>query len=100
MFDSYGIVMWEIVARRVPYEDREFEFIVDVKDAVLSGVRPTLPQIAARDNYVDLMRQCWSGNPDERPSFSEIVARLQQMRFAESGRDRSDELVEMDESIL
>ena len=81
MFDSYGIVMWEIISRRVPYEDREFEFIEDVKDTVLSGVRPTLPQIDARANYVDLMRRCWSGHPDERPSFSDIVARLQQMRF-------------------
>ena len=92
--------MWEIIARRVPYEDQRFKNIQDVKDAICSGARPTLDHFDNRQHYVDLMRQCWSSNLDERPPFSEIVARVQLMRREDSERNQSDEHVELDESSV
>ena len=51
--DSFGIVMWEIVARDVPYNEREFRWTKDVKDAILAGARPSSPRGMDR-SYGDL----------------------------------------------
>ena len=90
--------MWEVVARGFPYEDQTFGWIEDVKDAVLAGVRPTLTHVDARQDYVDLMRQCWSSDPDERPSFDKIVDRLHTMLVTSSRGDRSHEHLDIDET--
>lgn len=79
MIVSFGVVMWEIIARQDPYDDRDYEWIQDVKDAVLAGIRPTIPRRGARDDYIALMRQCWTHNPEQRPAFPEIAVRLQEM---------------------
>lgn len=76
---SFGIAMWEIIAREVPYEDRGYEWIQDVKDAVLAGIRPTIPRRGVRDDYSGLIRRCWAPIPEQRPAFPEIVRCLQEM---------------------
>ena len=82
--DSFGIVMWEIVARDVPYSEREFRWTKDVRDAVLAGVRPSSPRGMDR-SYGDLMRECWACEPSLRPSFSEVVQRLARLSQTTSG---------------
>jgi hypothetical protein len=72
---SFGIVMWEIVARDVPYIEREFQWMKDVSNAVLAGVRPCSLEGIDR-SYGDLMRECWARDPSLRPSFVEVVQRL------------------------
>jgi hypothetical protein len=76
---SFGIVMWEIVFRQIPYEDRGYQWIQEVEDAVLSGTRPTLRHGYAEEAYVSLMQKCWASEPENRPPFQEIVNCLQQM---------------------
>ncbi|XP_062516758.1 uncharacterized protein LOC134192087 [Corticium candelabrum] len=75
---SFGIVMWEIAARVVPYCDMSFRLTTDVKDAVLSGVRPPCPSGIAK-SYRDLLEKCWAAHPSQRPTFSKIVQRLQRI---------------------
>ena len=58
--------------------DREFHWIEDVSRAVQSGVRPTFP-LSSPPLYVSLMRDCWNTNPERRPTFAAIVARLGDM---------------------
>lgn len=84
---SYGIVLWELLCRESPYDDREFEWIEDVSRAVQSGIRPTVPQ-SAPAVYVNLMKDCWTTDPDRRPTFSQIVDRLVDM--ANAPVDQSD----------
>jgi hypothetical protein len=71
--------MWEIVFRQIPYEDRGYQWIQEVEDAVLSGTRPTLRHGYAEEAYVSLMQKCWASEPENRPPFQEIVNCLQQM---------------------
>jgi hypothetical protein len=75
---SFSIVMWEIVSRRQPYFERNFTFLQDVIDVVNSGERPIMP-VNVRDDYKQLMEDCWEGNPALRPTFTEIVSRLRAM---------------------
>lgn len=37
---------------------------------------PPLLQFAGLEAYIDLMRECWAHQPEERPSFEQIVPRL------------------------
>jgi serine/threonine protein kinase len=43
--------------------------------AVAEGKRPEIPSNVI-PGYKDLISKCWKGNPDERPSFADIVEDL------------------------
>ncbi|XP_062514254.1 uncharacterized protein LOC134189877 [Corticium candelabrum] len=75
---SFGIVMWEIWSRKVPYEDCHFRSVIDLKSAVLRGVRPTISDDTQND-YVNFMRRCWAADSAARPSFQEVVFRIDDM---------------------
>jgi hypothetical protein len=76
--------MWEIVARDIPYNEREFRWMKNVKEAVLAGARPSSPGDIDR-SYGDLMKECWAGTPSLRPSFTEVVQRLKRLSQTASG---------------
>ena len=76
-------MLWEILCREHPYNDRNFEWIEDVSREVQRGIRPTIPPSAPAD-YVQLMKDCWHTDPDRRPSFTHIVDRLVAMADATS----------------
>ncbi|KRZ21899.1 Insulin receptor [Trichinella pseudospiralis] len=71
---SYGVVLWEIATlASQPYaglsNEQVFERVVERR------------QLLARPNdcppgFYELMRLCWSANPRDRPSFSEIAFAL------------------------
>ncbi|KAJ8705805.1 hypothetical protein PYW08_012851 [Mythimna loreyi] len=68
---SYGMLLYEIVTVRQPFEGHEA-----VKEAVLEGARPSL---SPRDlEYpccmLETMRRCWSGSPELRPSAAALVS--------------------------
>jgi hypothetical protein len=75
---SFGIVMWEIWWRQVPYHDHYFRFMSDLTSAISRGLRPTTFGDEQND-YLKLMRVCWCGNTSCRPSFSQIVATLEEI---------------------
>lgn len=70
---SFGIVLWEVCTRCVPFQ--EYPFTCDVRNAVLSGVRPTIP-VTCSAAYRTLMQECWHGDHMQRPTFAEIVPKL------------------------
>ena len=61
---------------QVPYGEVNSPFIVccDVRN----GVRLEIPD-NARPEYAALIRECWAQNANERPSFQEILVRLEEM---------------------
>ncbi|XP_019629560.1 PREDICTED: receptor-interacting serine/threonine-protein kinase 3-like isoform X1 [Branchiostoma belcheri] len=75
---SYGIVLWEILTRRQPFEHAHNSAHIEI--AVRGNQRPdqklipTEPQECA--DFSRLMRQCWSQKPDDRPSFKDCVDRI------------------------
>ena len=72
---AFGIVMWETVTRRMPYDDMTDAAIVA---GLRNGMRPEVPADCP-PQWASLMRACWDTRPDKRPSFAEIVKRLQAM---------------------
>lgn len=73
---SFGIVMWEVCTRLDPYQGvAPFQVVVQV---ATSHLRPGIPPFCPQE-WIDLMVQCWSEDPERRPNFGEIVDRLTAM---------------------
>ena len=70
---SYGIVLWEIMAREPPFKTlRHHEIATAV---VAQQMRPdmNLMHQSCPANYKTLVQRCWSQNPEDRPDFNIIV---------------------------
>ncbi|KAL7722480.1 Tyrosine protein kinase transforming protein SEA [Entamoeba marina] len=72
---SYGVVMWEFLTREEPFADMApFVIMTQVSE---KHMRPPIPPDSDSDpEYIQLMKQCWDDNPDNRPTFDEVINRL------------------------
>jgi len=73
---SFGIVMWEIFTRSQAYS--EFKDFRTFKQATLSGNRPKLPETWP-DELQNLLLLCWDATPGNRPSFEQVVHKLEEI---------------------
>ncbi|XP_048545545.1 uncharacterized protein LOC125524552 isoform X3 [Triticum urartu] len=73
---SFGIVMWELLTGEEPYADLHYGAIIG--GIVNNTLRPLVPE-SCDPQWRSLMEQCWSAEPTERPSFTEVVKRLRAM---------------------
>ena len=68
---SFGMIMYFVATGKQPFadrpHDRELAFNISTKKA-----RPEIHEYEAPKFYIDLMKKCWSFNPDDRPSANEI----------------------------
>ncbi|KAK9076824.1 hypothetical protein SSX86_005158 [Deinandra increscens subsp. villosa] len=76
---SFGIVMWELLTGDEPYGDMHCASIIG--GIVNNSLRPTIPTWCDPE-WKALMGSCWSADPSERPSFSEISQKLRNMAAA------------------
>ncbi|KAL8576599.1 hypothetical protein ACOMHN_025074 [Nucella lapillus] len=71
---SYGVVLWEIITKEIPYKD------VD-SSAIIWGVGSNSIHLPVPDTCPEgfklLMQQCWSAKPRNRPSFRQILMHLE-----------------------
>ncbi|EYB92981.1 hypothetical protein Y032_0187g1104 [Ancylostoma ceylanicum] len=71
---SFGVVLWEISSfGMLPYFGVDN---FDVMGLVTNGGRLDAPNTVPVE-LQEVMRNCWNTRPEERPSFSEIVAALE-----------------------
>jgi len=74
---SLGVVMWEILTGRLPFEGDSF---VEVALQIANGSRPPLEAITHEEGTVetlkDLMKKCWQSEPNQRPTMKEVVEEL------------------------
>ncbi|XP_066389268.1 uncharacterized protein [Miscanthus floridulus] len=70
---SFGIVMWEIITGEDPYDGMHYGGVIG---GILSNtLRPPVPT-SCNPEWRKLMEQCWSTEPERRPSFTEVASRL------------------------
>ncbi|XP_072977427.1 uncharacterized protein [Typha angustifolia] len=76
---SFGIVMWELLTGEEPYADMRCASIIG--GIVNNTLRPQVPTWCDPE-WKSLMESCWSSEPSERPSFSDISQKLRKMAAA------------------
>ncbi|XP_058759605.1 uncharacterized protein LOC131632890 isoform X2 [Vicia villosa] len=73
---SFGIVMWELLTGEEPYADLHYGAIIG--GIVSNTLRPPIPESCDVEWSV-LMERCWSSEPSERPTFTDIADELRSM---------------------
>lgn len=80
---SFAVVLWELATRQRPWDElgTELTYIQlceQLTRALQNGRRLTIPQDVAekQPGYARLIRECWVGDPAERPTFSSAVRTL------------------------
>ena len=70
---SFSLVVWELMEHKIPFHDIDNTYLVS--KAITTGERP--PISSAWPDYLSaLTKQGWSPNPQDRPSFDDIVTSL------------------------
>ena len=71
---SFGGIMYEIVTAQRPFADQAHDTYLMID--ICNGVRPKVPDFMLNwipEWYLNLMYQCWSDDPSERPTTNELI---------------------------
>ncbi|KAJ7091395.1 kinase-like domain-containing protein [Mycena belliarum] len=71
---AFACLALEICTRKVPFSGTE---TMGVASRVCRGDRPPCPEEILDQRLWDLIEECWSHQPDERPSTARVVATIQ-----------------------
>eukprot|EP00698_Gefionella_okellyi_P003005 TRINITY_DN12832_c0_g1_i1.p1 TRINITY_DN12832_c0_g1~~TRINITY_DN12832_c0_g1_i1.p1 ORF type:complete len:296 (+),score=45.90 TRINITY_DN12832_c0_g1_i1:81-968(+) len=82
---SFGIMLWELVSRDVPYADVQGGTPMAVVSQLINKVvrrqeRPTIPSHCPQP-LAQLIRACWHAEPRQRPPFPLILRTLESPQF-------------------
>ncbi|XP_029170810.1 mitogen-activated protein kinase kinase kinase 7-like [Nylanderia fulva] len=69
---SWGIILWEVLARQKPFDDMGGVSAFRIMWAVHVGQRPPLIEGCPKP-LENLMTRCWQKIPEARPSMDEVV---------------------------
>ena len=76
---SFGLVMYELLTCRIPWQGSGFSFAHLIAQAVARGERPDIRKedlIGSPLEFIKLMEVCWDTDPKVRPTFDEIFLEL------------------------
>lgn len=81
---AFGILAYELLARKRAYSDEEFLTFEEIAKAVHRGRRPLMPKSWAPELCM-LVEKMWAQNPTDRPSFAELVKEIGQLLESANG---------------
>jgi hypothetical protein len=94
---SFGIILYELVTGEPAFSEEltgiEIGFKVAIRDE-----RPTIPKFVL-PSVQELINNCWTKEPEDRPSFEEIVNCLVKMKFKVMPNVNSSKLSEFVKKI-
>ncbi len=70
---SYGIILWELIARKTPFEDQPNDQIII--NAVIAGEREEIP-LNCPFVWKEIIESCWQQAPESRPTSEIVLARF------------------------
>jgi serine/threonine protein kinase len=72
---AFGLILFEILVGRPAFPER-----LPAWKIAIEGARPEIPDFVLRPAR-ELVAGCWEADPDDRPTFEEVVDRLEEMRW-------------------
>lgn len=97
---SLGVILWELISLKIPYDEyqsnpkyfhkdlQEWK-LQDIKTAIVEeNLRPTIPANCP-PFYADIITRCWKLDPEERISAFEITTLLEKAHPILKGLTRS-----------
>ncbi|OQV15548.1 Atrial natriuretic peptide receptor 1 [Hypsibius exemplaris] len=86
---SFAILIQQIILIKPPYGTNAEswnmsdsfikDIVLEVKRTSLSPIRPRVPRLACPGYLHDVMNNCWSEDPNQRPTFSRVQATLRKV---------------------
>jgi serine/threonine protein kinase len=89
---SFGIILWELHAAKKPFDGLERELFYE--RIVNGGERPHLSRKWPQE-LKDLMTKCWDADMHNRPTFREILERIQALLEKEKGGPSRHKMMSM-----
>jgi serine/threonine protein kinase len=75
---AFGLILFEILTGRPAFREKD---PLQIAFAVaIDGARPEIPDFVL-PHAQELITDCWEADPDDRPTFKEIVKRLAEMEW-------------------
>ena len=79
---SFAMTLYELLTRRLPFQGKAPTAVM--RAVCVDDTRPDVAESsadgsAANELLIALMRECWATDPFDRPSFGEIVSRLNEL---------------------
>ena len=75
---SFGMIMYFAATGKQPFANSAHDGILALD--ICKGIRPEINEPVAPKCYVDLMKQCWDSNPENRPNSIKIYELILQFR--------------------
>lgn len=75
---AFGILMYEVLTGNMAYSDlpKEKRNMENIRKIVCEGERPKIKENEIKKSLQAIIEKCWSQNPAERPSFTEIYNKI------------------------
>ncbi|XP_060658779.1 putative mitogen-activated protein kinase kinase kinase 7-like [Drosophila nasuta] len=73
---SFGIILWEVMSRKKPFNNLENETSYFILNKVMKGLRPDVNDVNVIQNAEPiklLITNCWDPNPKKRPDMHELI---------------------------
>ncbi|EGC38606.1 roco10, ROCO family protein [Dictyostelium purpureum] len=90
---SFGIILFELLTRSIAFQDHE-----RFGNMVVNGQRPSIPPDCL-PSFADLIKDCWSGEPLNRPSPSKIIQQLLQIKKEIESKEHNYKSLASDNNI-
>jgi serine/threonine protein kinase len=89
---SFGLILYELVAHQ-PAFSKKLKHLAVAKLLVVDNARPAIPTFVL-PAVQRLIRKCWKSDPSHRPTFNQILNRLEAMKFKLTANVNSSKLSE------
>ena len=84
---AFGIILYEMVERKLPYENFDFRFLNQLEEEIISGKRCDISKIEESNPKISqLISNCWHQNPEKRPNFIQVMKEL--LKISKSSGDK------------
>jgi serine/threonine protein kinase len=77
---SLGMIMYFVATLKQPFGDRKHDRFLALD--IIKGLRPEIKEWEAPKEYIDIMKECWDSNPDNRPDIWLLLLRTNIEHYA------------------